>query len=119
MPALTAALDGLWMADAEGARKVERAEALRVLSQTKVILLNAPVLGAKLGHGDIAGLDLLELFAFTHPAVFAVPTIIGMADALGMARPDGGAEEAGALRRMAATLLSIMARDDWTARSGA
>ena len=38
---------------------------------------------ARLGR-EINGLDILELFAFQHPARFAVPTPLGLANVLGI-----------------------------------
>jgi hypothetical protein len=46
--------------------------------------LGAPIIGQRLGYPDLSGLDLLELFAFVHPARFAVPTPRGLATALGI-----------------------------------
>ena len=52
-----------------------------------MIVLNAAVTATRLGIADFSGLDLLELFAFVHPARFAVPTPAGLARALGLAPP--------------------------------
>ena len=47
-------------------------------------MLNAPLVGARLGYGELSGLDLLELFAFLHPARFMVPTVKGLIRALSL-----------------------------------
>ena len=64
-----------------------------------MILLNAPLVGQRLGYPDLSGLDLLELFAFVHPARFAVPTPKGLAHALGLDAPATDAEAAPFLLR--------------------
>ena len=60
-----------------------------------MILLNAPLIGERLGYPEISGLDLLELFAFIHPARFMVPTPKGLATALELEPPgdDQGAAQ--------------------------
>ncbi|MBZ6377756.1 helicase [Pacificimonas flava] len=118
-PALVAALDGFWIADAEGAAKVDRADAVRLLTSTPTIMANVPLVAAKLGYPELDGLDILELFAFVHPARFSVPTVEGMADFLGLDRPETGADAAIMLRSMAATLLGRVSLPDWREKEGA
>lgn len=84
-----------------------------------MILLNAPLIGQRLGYPELSGLDLLELFAFIHPARFAVPTPKGLARAIGLAPPENDAEAAGFLRRAAEALLSRPADPHWAEREGA
>ena len=54
-------------------------------------MLNAPLVAQRLGYADLSGLDVLELFAFVHPARFVVPTAKGLATVLGITpdSPDG------------------------------
>ena len=78
-PALYASHGGIWIADDNGTRGIGRAEAISKAADTPVILLNAPLVGQRLGYPDLSGLDLLELFAFVFPARFVVPTEIGRA----------------------------------------
>ncbi len=68
-------------------RELGKGEAIARAAETPVILLNAPLTGQRLGYADLSGLDLLELFAFVHPAKFAVPTPTGLARALGLWAP--------------------------------
>ncbi len=117
-PALHASHGGIWIADADGTREVGRGEAVRVAADTPVILLNAPLTGQRLGHPELNGLDLLELFAFIHPARFAVPTPRGLAKVLGLAAPVDGAETAAFLRTVAVHLLDTL-DGAWPAREGA
>ena len=81
-PALHASHSGVWIADAAGTREVSRGEAIALVADTPTIVLNAPLIGQRLGYAELSGLDLLELFAFVHPARFAVPTPKGIAQAL-------------------------------------
>ncbi|MFN3370606.1 MAG: ATP-dependent DNA helicase [Sphingomonadaceae bacterium] len=119
-PALAASHAGLWRADPAGATEaISRTEALRRLADQPHLLLHAPQVAARLGLAEISGLDLLELFAFVRPASFLVPSMAGLAEALGLAPPRGDAAAPAFLQRAAATLLSETARPDWRWREGA
>ncbi len=119
-PALHATHGGIWIADASGeTRTIGRGEAIARAAETPTILLNAPVIATRLGYGELSGLDLLELFAFVHPARFVVPTPAGLARALGLVPPDDDAGAAQFLRRSATALLEAMGRADWAERDGA
>jgi len=120
LPALHATHAGIWLADDSGdAREAQRGEAIARAAETPHILLNAPLVGQRLGYPDLSGLDLLELFAFLHPARFAVPTIAGLSRALGLEPPAGESGSAGHLRRLAERLLADLADSDWAEREGA
>nr|WP_294811944.1 ATP-dependent DNA helicase [uncultured Sphingomonas sp.] len=116
-PALHASHGGIWIATAEETRAVSRGEAIRIAADTPTILLNAPLIGQRLGHPEINGLDLLELFAFLRPARFMVPTPKGLARATGLAIPENDAEVAPFLRRAVEALLAVPA-GDWPEREG-
>jgi len=117
-PALHASHAGIWIADANGTRTVGRGEAIRVAAETPVIVLNAALVGQRLGYAELSGLDLLELFAFIHPARFAVPTPGGLARAVDLSPPDTDEEVAAFLLEAAAALLAIP-DGDWPEREGA
>lgn len=117
-PALHASHGGVWIADARGTRAIGRGEAIRIAADTPVILLNAPLVGQRLGYPELSGLDLLELFAFVHPARFAVPTPRGIARASGVAIPEDDGAVAAMLRAAASALLET-AGSDWPEREGA
>ncbi|KQN05322.1 ATP-dependent DNA helicase [Sphingomonas sp. Leaf25] len=117
-PALHASHSGVWIADGDGVREVSRGEAIACAADTPTILLNAPLIGQRLGYADLSGLDLLELFAFVHPARFAVPTPKGLAQALGQPVPVDEAEVAGSLRAAAVRLLET-ASAPWPEQEGA
>jgi ATP-dependent DNA helicase DinG len=118
-PALHATHGGIWLATAEGdLRGLGRGEAIARASETPAIMLNAPLVGQRLGYPDLSGLDLLELFAFVHPARFAVPTPKGLAEAIGLEPPASDGEAAPFLRRAAEALLEVL-EGDWPEGEGA
>ncbi|MHA6721553.1 ATP-dependent DNA helicase [Sphingomonas sp. RS2018] len=117
-PALHASHGGFWIANGDGVRSLGRGEAIGRAAETPVILLNTPLIGQRLGHPELSGLDLLELFAFVHSARFAVPTPKGLADALGMTPPAEDSDVAPFLLDAANTLLDTLATD-WPEREGA
>jgi ATP-dependent DNA helicase DinG len=118
-PSLHATHGGIWLCLGDGhVEAVGRGEAIARAAETPMIMLNAPLVGNRLGYPDLNGLDLLELFAFVHPARFAVPTPSGLAFALGLAAPEGEEAAAGFLREAAAALLATLATD-WPEREGA
>src|SRR3954464_7566844 len=106
IPALHATHAGIWLANGDGeAREASRGEAIARAAETPHIILNAPLVGQRLGYPELSGLDLLELFAFVHPAQFAVPTAAGLSRGLGLAPPANDADAAGALKRIAGQLF--------------
>ncbi|TFI58248.1 ATP-dependent DNA helicase [Sphingomonas parva] len=118
-PALHATHGGIWLATPDGeVRALGRGEAIARAAETPMIMLNAPLIGQRLGYPELSGLDLLELFAFVHPARFAVPTAKGFADALGLAAPESDAEAAPFLQEAAGALVARMG-GDWPEREGA
>ena len=117
-PALHASHSGIWIADEQGTRPIGRGEAIRIAADTPVILLNAALIGQRLGYADLSGLDLLELFAFLCPARFMVPTPRGLARVAGLAAPTEDADVAGFLREATVALLGMI-ESDWPEREGA
>ena len=120
LPALHATHAGIWIARrGEEAREASRGEAIANAGETPHIILNAPLVGQRLGYPELSGLDLLELFAFVHPAKFAVPTVAGMCRAVGIEPPASEAGAAEALRTIAGNLLGTLEKPDWKEREGA
>ncbi|MEY4500672.1 MAG: hypothetical protein RIS52_562 [Pseudomonadota bacterium] len=117
-PALHASHSGIWIADEQGVRGIGRGEAIARAAETPTILLNAPLVAQRLGYPELAGLDLLELFAFVHPARFMVPTVKGLATSLGLAPPHIEADAAALLLAAARSLLATM-DTPWAERDGA
>ncbi|WP_119461497.1 ATP-dependent DNA helicase [Rhodospirillaceae bacterium SYSU D60014] len=73
------------------------------------ILCHAPATARRLGLEGLAGFDLLELFAFVHPARFCLPTPRGLALALGLPAPIGIEDEAATLHAAMRALLTTLA----------
>ncbi|WP_066647740.1 MULTISPECIES: ATP-dependent DNA helicase [Sphingomonas] len=117
-PALHASHGGIWIAQGGETRQVSRGEAIRTAADTPMILLNAPLVAQRLGYAELSGLDLLELFAFLHPARFMVPTAKGLAAAVGLDVPQRDQEIAGFLRAATERLLAVPS-GDWPEREGA
>ncbi len=120
LPTLHATHAGIWRTGPDGEpRRVSRGEAVARAAESPHILLNAPLIGQRLGYPELSGLDLLELFAFLHPARFVVPTVAGLARAVGLEAPVDEAAAAPLLATIAARLLQTLADPDWPAREGA
>jgi ATP-dependent DNA helicase DinG len=97
---------------------IGRGEAIARAAETPLVMLNAPLVGQRLGYPELSGLDLLELFAFVYPARFAVPTPKGLTQVLGLTPPSHDADAAVSLRGAAEMLLAVLERD-WREREGA
>jgi ATP-dependent DNA helicase DinG len=119
LPALHASHAGIWLASSEGVRAVGRGQAIARAAETPHILLNAPLTGQRLGYAEVSGLDLLELFAFVHPARFVVPTVAGFAALLGLDVPKDDAAACAMLPVIAERLLSVLEDEAWAEREGA
>jgi ATP-dependent DNA helicase DinG len=120
LPATHATHAGIWLASGDGeVREASRGEAIARAAETPHIILNAPLVGQRLGYPELSGLDLLELFAFIHPARFAVPTVSGLSRAVGLEVPASETEAAAALKAIANRLLSVLDDPDWREREGA
>ena len=88
-------------------------------ADTPVLLMNAPLVANRLGYPDLSGLDLLELFAFVHPARFCVPTPRGLAEALELAEPEGDQHVPAFLQAAAGALVKACEDPEWFERAGA
>ena len=88
-------------------------------ADTPLLLINAPLVATRLGYPDLSGLDLLELYAFIHPARFCVPTPKGLAQALGIAEPASDSDVPEFLQQAAGALLAVCSSPDWREREGA
>jgi ATP-dependent DNA helicase DinG len=120
LPALHASHGGTWLCDAAGStRGLAKGEAIVAAADTPLLMLNAPLVASRLGYPDLSGLDLLELFAFIHPARFVVPTAKGLADALGLAEPEADSNIPAFLQRAAGALLAVCRDAAWAEREGA
>ena len=120
LPALHASHGGCWLRGGSGAtRTVSKGDAIVAAADTPLLMLNAPLVATRLGYPDLSGLDLLELFAFVHPARFMVPTPKGLAHTLGLPEPQSDDEVALLLQQGAEALLGICSSPGWSEREGA
>ena len=120
LPALHASHGGCWLRGGSGdARTVSKGDAIVAAADTALLMLNAPLVATRLGYPDLSGLDLLELFAFVHPARFMVPTPKGLAHVLDLPEPASDDAVPLLLQQAAEALLSQCAAPAWSAREGA
>jgi ATP-dependent DNA helicase DinG len=123
--ALHATHGGVWLAERDGRRNppqvrpLARGEAISLAAERPLVLLGAPIVGQRLGYAELSGLDLLELFAFVHPAQFTVPTPAGLARTLGLPVPDDDAAATATLLACAEALLARIGDPGWSERVGA
>ena len=117
-PALHASHSGIWIAHGGETQALSRGEAIRRAADTPLILMNAALVGQRLGYGELSGLDVLELFAFLHPARFMVPTSKGLAAATALPVPARDEDVAAFLLAATERLLAV-ADGDWPEREGA
>ncbi|MDL2352176.1 MAG: ATP-dependent DNA helicase [Pseudomonadota bacterium] len=120
LPALHASHGGCWLRGGSGGtRTVSKGDAIVAAADTPLLMLNAPLVATRLGYPDLSGLDLLELFAFVHPARFMVPTPKGLAHALELMEPGSDDEVPLLLQQGAEALLGTCASPEWNEREGA
>ncbi|WP_299442123.1 ATP-dependent DNA helicase [uncultured Rhodospira sp.] len=93
----------------------------RRAAELRPLVCHAPSTAARLGRESIRAHDLLELFAFVRPARFVLPTVGGLAEAVGLEPPHDRVAEALTLPRIAAVLLhevaALIRRDQADART--
>lgn len=84
-PALVAgARKAVWLTSDGEVETIDLGEARLRLQRDVLLVCHAKALGRRLNADRFTALDLLELFAFVHPARFVVPTPRGLAEALGL-----------------------------------
>ena len=88
---------------------VRLADAARQALAEAPIVVHGPATARRLGVERLACYDALELFAFVRPATFCLPTVRGLAEALGQPVPHGLAAEAGSLHAAVRQLLGELA----------
>ena len=81
----------------------------RLAAGSRPLVCHARATQRRLGTGAFACFDLLELFAFVHPARFCLPTPRGLAEALDLPIPGSIARQAESLADAAQVLLDGLA----------
>ena len=123
LPALHATHAGIWIASAARTTCARRAGARRSRAPPRRRTSSSTRRWSGSGSAipNLSGLDLLELFAFVHPARFAVPTVARAgARAWASSRRASEAEAAAALTARSPTALARVLDDaDWREREGA
>ncbi len=120
LPALHASHGGVWLRAANGVTQgLSKGEAIMAAADTPLLMLNAPLVANRLGYPDLSGLDLLELYAFVHPARFVVPTPKGLAEALDLEEPAGDSDVPAFLQAAAGAIIATCESAEWMERDGA
>jgi len=105
-PVLILAGHALWCLTLDGELAPMPDEEARALVKRHMpIVCNAPQLAQRLKMQHLPAYDVLELFAFIHPARFCVPTPRGIAKALGLFEPATAEDQCTALRDCVRHLL--------------
>ncbi|MEQ8602542.1 MAG: helicase C-terminal domain-containing protein [Marivibrio sp.] len=112
-PALVAGVrEAAWLSEEGEIERLAPQEAARRLRRTDAVYcVHAGATAARVGgERPSRAFDLLELFAFTWPARFCVPTVRGLAEALDLPRPESVEDAPTLLLRAAQTLLAELSR---------
>ena len=96
--------------DPDGEVKVlPTAKAAQVVARKNMILCHARATAKRLKLERFEAADALELFAFTRPARFAVPTVDGLAQAMGLPRAKSIEDKPALLANICLALLNELA----------
>jgi len=88
-------------------------EAAGLIKNTAVMVCHAPYTKNRLGFEEFFTFDILELFAFVHPARFCVPTPVGLCRALNCDVPKDFEDYPFALMDIARALLTDLQNDHY------
>jgi hypothetical protein len=100
-----------WLSTDGEVEMLSHERAQMMAHKTPVMLCHAPYTCKRLGADDILGFDVLELFAFVHPATFCVPTPTGLARALGLSAPQSLEDMPITIMEAAQALLGELQRE--------
>lgn len=93
------------------------AKARPLIGNEAALVCHAPFTRARLGLEDFRAFDVLDLFAFVHPAKFCVPTPKGLCAALGLDAPESPEDLPYTLFDIARALLIDLQNDPWKAKA--
>ena len=95
-----------WLSTNGEVEELTGAAAMTRAGKETPIVCHALATAARLGAKSVAAYDVLELFAFTRPAQFCLPTPGGLAAALNLTPPGDAADAALTLQQSAQALLA-------------
>ncbi len=96
----------------EGEIKILNNDQARMIIHKKhALVCHAPYTKSKLGLNEFYAFDILELFAFVHPARFTVPTPKGICTSLGLSPPQNFEDYPLSLIEITQTLLKDLQND--------
>ncbi|MGH7030378.1 MAG: ATP-dependent DNA helicase, partial [Stellaceae bacterium] len=101
----------LWLTPEGEIEALSPAEARGRVEIEPPMLCHATATARRLDSPGFAALDLLELFAFVHPARFCVPTPRGLAEALGLPPPRRPSDACTSLATTARALLEALGQE--------
>ena len=101
----------LWLDPDGEIEALAPADARSRVERETPMLCHGPATARRLDMPGFPALDLLELFAFVHPARFCVPTPRGLAEALGLPPPRSSPEASVTLATVARALLEKLAEE--------
>ena len=108
-PALVAGPANAILLSADGEiEEMSHARAAAKAQKQPVLVCHGPATAARLGTGRFPAFDVLELFAFVHPAAFCLPTPKGLAAALMLTPPTDALAAAAILSTATGALLSSL-----------
>ena len=102
----------LWLDPDGEIEALSPADARGRVERETPMLCHGPATARRLDAPGFPALDLLELFAFVHPARFCVPTPRGLTEALGLPAPRNPPEACVTLATVARALLKKLAEED-------
>lgn len=108
--ALSAKHAAILSADGE-LRTLSFDQARMILHKQAAYVCHAPFTKAKLDLEHLHTFDVLELFAFAHPAQFCVPTPAGLCKTLGICPPENFEDAPFSLLEIAQALLTDLQKD--------
>jgi ATP-dependent DNA helicase DinG len=103
--------EALWLTPDGEIEALAPAEARARVAREPPMLCHARATARRLDMPGFPAFDLLELYAFVHPARFCVPTPRGLAEALGLPRPTRPADACVSLATAARALLEALGHD--------
>src|SRR5262245_43726827 len=101
--------EAVWVTVAGEVERIAPEEAARRVQSHPPILVHLPATARRLGREPFPAYDLLQLYAFIHPARFCLPTPRGVIEAVGLTPPAALEDEALALIETARRLLARLA----------